>query len=77
MSLVSLSRKSIKVTKDNSLGETNLSRCTFFRYNLQTGKRVKLMPIYVLLNQFNECEGIRSLDYLFNFRTLWGLLFHK
>ena len=46
----------------------NLSRRTFFSYNLQAGKRVKLMPVDVLLDQFNECEGTRSLDNLFNFR---------
>jgi hypothetical protein len=26
------------------------------------------MPVDVLLYQFNECEGTRSLDDLFNFR---------
>jgi hypothetical protein len=26
------------------------------------------MPVDVLLDQFNECEGTRSLDDLFNFR---------
>jgi hypothetical protein len=68
MSLVSLARESIKVTEENSPGETNLSRYTFFRYNLQVGKRVKIMPIYVLLHQFNKCEGTRSIDDIFNFR---------
>jgi hypothetical protein len=29
---------------------------------------VKLMPVDILLDQFNECEGTRSLDDLFNFR---------
>jgi hypothetical protein len=29
---------------------------------------VKLMPIDVLLDQFNECEVTRSLDDFFNFR---------
>jgi hypothetical protein len=46
----------------------NLPRHTFFHYNLHAGKRVKLMPIDVLLDQFNECEGTRSLDNIFNFR---------
>jgi hypothetical protein len=68
MSLVSLARKSIKVTEEKSPDDTNLLRCTFFFYNLQAGKRVKLMPVDVLLDQFNECEGTRSLDNLFNFR---------
>jgi hypothetical protein len=68
LSLVSLARKSIKVTEENSPRETNLPRHTFFYYNLQVGKRVKLMPIDVLLDQFNECEGTRSLNDLFNFR---------
>jgi hypothetical protein len=26
------------------------------------------MPVYFLLDQFNECEGTRSLDDIFNFR---------
>jgi hypothetical protein len=26
------------------------------------------MPVDVLLDQFNECEGTRSLDDIFNFR---------
>jgi hypothetical protein len=43
-------------------------RRTFFCYNLQDGKRVKRMPLDVLLIQFIECEGTRSLDDLFNFR---------
>jgi hypothetical protein len=66
--LVSLARKSIKFTEENSPGETNLPRCTFFLHNLQARKRGKLMPVDVLLDQFNECEGTRSLDDLFNFR---------
>jgi hypothetical protein len=68
MSLVSLAQKVIKVTKENSPGETNLSRHTFFHYNLQAGKRGKLMLVHVLLDQFNECEETRSLDDILNFR---------
>jgi hypothetical protein len=45
-----------------------LSRCTFFLYNIQVEKRGKLMPVDVLLYQFNKCEGTRSLDDLFNFK---------
>jgi hypothetical protein len=58
----------MKVTEENSPGETNILRRIFFCCNLQDGKRVKLMPVDVLLDQFNECEGTRSLDDLFNFR---------
>jgi hypothetical protein len=68
MSLVSLARKSIKVIEENSPGETNLLRHTFFRYNLLVGKRVKLIPVDVLMDQYNECEGTTSLDDIFNFR---------
>jgi hypothetical protein len=46
----------------------NLPRHTFFHYNLHVGKMVKLMLVDVLLDQFNECEGTRSLNDLFNFR---------
>ena len=31
-------------------------------------KRGKLMPVDVLLDQFKECEGTRSLDNLLNYR---------
>jgi hypothetical protein len=41
---------------------------TFFLHNPQAIKRDKLMPVDVLLYQFNECEGTRSLDDLLNFR---------
>jgi hypothetical protein len=68
MSLVSLAKKSIKVTEENPPGEMDLSRRIFFYYNLQDGKRVKVMPVDVLLDQFNECEGTRSLGNIFNFR---------
>jgi hypothetical protein len=68
LSLVSLAQKIIKVTEKNSPGETNLPRRTFFSYNLHDGKGVKLVPLDVLLDQFNECEGTRSLDDTFNFR---------
>jgi hypothetical protein len=44
----------------------NLPWCTFFLLNLHAGKRGKLMPVDVFLNQFNECERT-SLDDLFNF----------
>jgi hypothetical protein len=68
MNLVPLDRKSIKVIEENSPSTTNLPMHTFFLYNLQVGKRGKLMPVDVLLDQFNEWEGTRSLDDLFIFR---------
>jgi hypothetical protein len=46
----------------------NLLRCTFFLHNLQAKKRGKIILVDVLLYQFNECEGIRSLNNLFNFK---------
>jgi hypothetical protein len=46
----------------------NISRHTFFCNNLQAGKRGNIMPVDVLLDQFNECEETRSLDDIFNFR---------
>jgi hypothetical protein len=58
----------MKFTKENSPDETNLLRCTFFLHNAQDGKRGKLMPIDVFLDQFNKCEGTKSLDDIFNFR---------
>jgi hypothetical protein len=60
--------KSIKVIEENSPGETNPPRCTFFYYNILAGKRLNSCQVCVLLDQFNECEGTRSLDDLFNFR---------
>ena len=45
----------------------NLPRCTFSLLNLQAEKRGKVMLVDVLLDQFNECEGTRSVDDLFNF----------
>jgi hypothetical protein len=42
--------------------------CTFFLLNLWVEKRGKLMPVDVPLYQFNECEGIISLDDIFNFK---------
>jgi hypothetical protein len=46
----------------------NLLRCTFFLHNLQAGKTCKIMPVDVLLDHFNECEGTRSVDNIFNFK---------
>jgi hypothetical protein len=46
-----LSLKKVKFVEENSPDEMNLLRCTFFLLNLQAGKRGKLMPVDVFLNQ--------------------------
>ena len=51
-----LSSKKVKFTQENSPGETNLPRCTFFLLNLQAGKTGKLMLVDVFLNQLTSVK---------------------
>jgi hypothetical protein len=51
-----LSSKKVKFTKENSPGEMNLPRCTFFLLNLQARKRGKLMPVDVFLIQLTSVK---------------------